>query len=47
MRKLFIRGVTRKEAKEIAPWASVILCADNGCWCFESLKDASIWSKQK
>jgi len=47
MRKLFIQGVTRKEAKEIAPWAAVILVADDGCWCFKSVIDANEWKGEK
>jgi hypothetical protein len=54
MRKEFIENIDGKEAlefflsiKELAPWAAVVIVADSGCWCFESVIDANTWRNQK
>ena len=47
MRREFVYCKTKKEARELCPWAAVIIKAESGYWCFESVDDARRWSNQK
>lgn len=47
MRKEFVEVKTRKQALARCPWASFILKAIGGYWCFESLTDYQIHVNQR
>lgn len=47
MRKEYLDDMTRKQAEEAAPWASVIVKCEGGFIAFESVEDARIWKQQK
>jgi len=47
MRKEFVLTKKESEAWESCPWASVVLKAIDGFWCFESVDDAEVWRNQK
>ena len=47
MRKEFLEGATRKQAKELAPWASKIVKVCGGYMAFESIDDYKTWINQK
>jgi len=46
MRNMFLPGVTKEEAREAAPWASVIIEVEGGWHAFESIEDYNIFMKQ-
>lgn len=47
MRKAFYEGRSRYMAKKVYPWASKVVKAIGGFWCFESLVDYEYWKSQK
>ena len=46
MRTETITG-TRKHAKELMPWATVIVKVEGGYKGFESVEDYNVWKNQK
>lgn len=46
MRKQFVECSTTDQAREDCPWAAVVLPAEGGYWCFESVADAETWQAQ-
>jgi hypothetical protein len=47
MRKEFVSCKDRRTAKRRCPWASVIVKAVGGYWCFESVVEAATWIMQR
>jgi hypothetical protein len=47
MRKQFVRAMSKGMAQKRCLWASVIIKADGGFWCFEDANDAKIWLAQQ
>jgi len=47
MRKQYVWCITGGQARQACPWAAVIVRADGGFMCFESVNDAAVWIEQK
>lgn len=47
MRKEFLQVETEDEARQLAPWAAIIVRAEGGWLAFESQHDYEIWEGQK
>lgn len=46
MREEMIEAMSELEAREMCPWAAVVVEVDGGYMCFESTSDAETWNGQ-
>lgn len=44
MRRSYVQCRSKRQAFNTCPWASVVVRAVAGWWCFESVKDFQRWS---
>jgi len=47
MRTVFIECKSRATAKRRCPWAALVVKAEGGYHCFESVADYRIWKGQR